>query len=155
VVAHVLDAAGNDDVGRTHSDLASAGRHRGPRAGTHAVEREAGDSLRDPREQPDVAAQREALVADLSGGGEDDVADPVRRKAVIPAQELANDLDSHVVRAGLPEESLRSGAPEGGPQSVYVEDFLQRARHMRTILRAEPCERTRSSSPSAKRRLGI
>ena len=41
VVAHVLDAAGEDDVGRAHRDLAGARGDRGERAGAHAVDREA------------------------------------------------------------------------------------------------------------------
>ena len=36
-----------------------------------------GHGLREPGEQRDVAAERQALVADLRGRGEDDVADPL------------------------------------------------------------------------------
>ena len=75
VVAHVLDAARDDDVACADRDLACAGGDGGERAGAHPVDGEAGDALRDSGEQRDVAAERQALVADLRGRGEDHVAD--------------------------------------------------------------------------------
>ena len=77
VVAHVLDAADEDDVGRAHRDLARSARGGGQRARAHAVDGEARDGLGEPREQRDVPAERQALVADLRGRGEDDVVDPL------------------------------------------------------------------------------
>ena len=108
----------SDDVGRAERDLARGGRDRGERAGAHAVDREAGHGLRDAREQRDVAAERQALVADLRGRGEDDVADPLRRELRVAAQQLAHDLDGHVVGARAPEHALRPGPAEGGAHAV-------------------------------------
>ena len=104
VVAHVLDAAREHDVGGAHRDLAGAGRDGRQRAGAHAVDGEAGNGVRDPGEQRDVAAEGQALVADLRGRGEDDVADALGRDRGIAAQQLAHDLDGHVVGARPPEE---------------------------------------------------
>ena len=104
VVAHVLDAADEDDVGRAHGDLAGAGGRRGERARAHAVDREARDRRRQAREERDVAAERQALVADLRGRGEDDVVDPLGRKLRVASEKLAHRLDRHVVRARLREE---------------------------------------------------
>ena len=107
VVAHVLDAADEDDVCRAHGDLTGAGRRRGERAGAHAVDREPGDGRREPREERDVATEREALVADLRGRREDDVVDPLGRKLRVASEHLAHGLDGHVVRARLREEAVR------------------------------------------------
>ena len=123
VVAHVLDAAGEDDVRSAHRDLAGAGGHRGQRTGAHPVEREARDAVRDPGQKGHVPAQRQALVADLRRRREDHVADPLGRQRRVPAQQLADDLDRHVVRPRLPEEPLRAGAAERGSQTVDVDNL--------------------------------
>ena len=112
VVAHVLDAAREHDVRGAHPDLARARRDSGERARAHAVDREAGDGVRDAGEQRDVASHRQSLVADLRGGGEDDVADPLRRQLRVPAEQLADDLDGHVVGPRSPEDALRARAAE-------------------------------------------
>ena len=78
VMAHVLDAADDDEVGGAHRDLARAGRRRRQRTRAHPVDREARHGVRQPREEGDVAAEGQALVADLCRRGEDDVADPLR-----------------------------------------------------------------------------
>ena len=98
----------------------------GQRPGAHPVEREPGHGVRDPREQRDRPAERQSLVADLRGRGEDDVADPLGREPRIAAQELAHDLDGHVVGARSPEHALRPGAPERGADAVDVDDFASR-----------------------------
>ena len=111
VVAHVLDAADEDDVGGAHRDLARARGGRGERARAHAVDREPGNRLREPGEERDVAAEGQALVADLRGRGEDDVVDRSGRELRVAPEELAHDLDSHVVRARLPEEPVSPARP--------------------------------------------
>ena len=133
VVAHVLDAAGEHDVGGAHRDLAGAGGDRRERAGAHAVDREARHRLREPGEQRDVAAERQALVADLRGRGEDDVADPLGRDVRVAAQQLADDLDAHVVGARAPEDALRAGPAERRPDAVDEEDLAQLA-HAKTLV---------------------
>ena len=132
VVAHVLDAAGERDVGRAERDLPGGGGHRGERAGAHPVDREAGHRLWNAGEERDVAAERQPLVADLRGRGEDDVADPLGRDRGVPAQQLADGLDGHVVRPGAPELALRAGLAERRAHAVDEEDLAQlRARRPR------------------------
>ena len=129
VVAHVLDAARDRDVGRAERDLAGGGGHRGERAGAHAVDGEAGHGLRQPGEERDVAAEGQALVADLRRRGEHDVADPLRRDRRVAAQQLAHDLDGHVVRARAPELALRPGLAEGRAHAVDEDDLTEFPRH--------------------------
>jgi hypothetical protein len=129
MMAHVLDAARDCNLGCAHRDLARRRRHRGQRAGTHAVDGETGHRLGDPCEQPDVAAEREALISDLRRRGHDDVADPLRRHVRIPTQQLAHDLHCHVVRARTPEDALLAGAPERRSHAVEVDDVSQLTTH--------------------------
>ena len=68
-----------------YGDLACAGGHCRERARAHAVDREPGDGLGDAGEERDVAAECQALVADLRGRGEHDVADPLDRDVRVPA----------------------------------------------------------------------
>ena len=81
------------------------------------------------REERDVAAERQPLVADLGGRGEDDVADPIRRQLRVPAQQLAHRLDGHVVRARLPEVAARPRLAEGGADAVDEDDLAELACH--------------------------
>ena len=104
VMAHVLDAADDDEVGRAHRDLPGPGSRRGQRTGAHPVDREARHGVRQPGEQRDVAAEGQALVSDLRRRGQDHIADPVGWHARVAAQQLAHDLDGHVVGPRLPEE---------------------------------------------------
>ena len=129
VMAHVLDAADDHEVGGAHRDLAGAGRRRRQRAGAHAVDREAGDGVGEPREQRDVASERQALVADLRGRGEDHVADALGRHGRVAAEQLADDLDRHVVGARLPEEAARPRLAERGADAVDEDDLVALATH--------------------------
>ncbi len=86
MVPHVLDAAGEHDVTCAVGDLTRAGGHSRQRARTHTVDRKAGNGLRNAGQQCDVATQRQPLVADLSGGRVDDVANALRRDLRIPPQ---------------------------------------------------------------------
>ena len=150
VVAHVLDAAREHDVGGAHRDLAGAGRHRRERAGAHPVDGEARNALRQPGEEGHVAAEGQPLIADLRGGGHHHVVDPLGRHRRVAAQQLADDLDAEIVGAGAPEDALRAGPAERGADPVDVENLPQLAhvkdpsqsthsRHTRvTHLRAGP-----------------
>jgi tetratricopeptide (TPR) repeat protein len=126
----VLDTAREDDIGRAHRDLARARRHRGQCAGAHPVEGEAGDALRDSRQERDVASERQALIADLSRRGHDHVTDSLRRQAGIPSKQLEDDLDGHVVGPRSPEESFRAGPAESCPNAVDVDDLSKLAGHV-------------------------
>ena len=123
VVAHVLDPAGKHDVGSAVCDLACACRNGGERPGAHPVDREARHSLRQPGEQRDVAAERQALIADLGCRRVDDVADALGRNLRVSAQQLAHDLDRHIVGSRLPEHALRPGPAECRPYAVDEHDL--------------------------------
>ena len=151
MVAHVLDAAGEDDVGRAHRDLARAGRDRGERSRAHAVDGHPRDGRRDAREQRDVAPEREALVADLGGRRHHDVADPLRRELRIAAQHLAHDLHGHVVCARLPEEALRPRLAEGGAHTVDEDDLASLSRHrLDSTARPRPARGSAPSRPGSR-----
>ncbi len=130
VVAHVLDAADEDDLGGTHRDLARTSGRRSERAGAHPVDGEAGNRRRQPCEERNVAPEREALVAHLRGRGEDDVVDPVRRELRVPAKHLAHGLHGHVVRARLREEPVCRRPAERRAHAVDV-DHIAKLRHGR------------------------
>src|ERR671935_1415368 len=118
MMAHVLDAAGEHDLAGAESDLTGSGGHRRQRAGAHAVDGEAGHGVRDAGEERDVTPERQALVADLGGGGEDDVADPLDGDPGVAADELAHDLDRYVVGARLPEDPVGACTAERGSDAV-------------------------------------
>ena len=84
-----------------------------------------GTELRQPGEQRDVASQRQALVADLRGRGEDDVVDPLLRELRVAPQHLADDLHGHVVGPRPGEEAVRRGAAEGRAHAVHVDDLAK------------------------------
>ncbi len=123
VVAHVLDAAGEHDVAGTERDLSCTGGHGRQRARAHPVDREAGNRLRNAGKQRNVAAEGQSLVADLRGRREDHVADALDGNSRIATQELADDLDPHVVGARLPEHPLRPRAPERRAHAVDEHDL--------------------------------
>jgi hypothetical protein len=80
VPAHVLDTARDRDVGGTERHLAGHRGHRGHRARAHPVDRVPGHGHRQAREDGGAAADRQPLVADLRGGRDGDLADPVVRR---------------------------------------------------------------------------
>ena len=94
--------------------------------------------MREPGEQRDVAAERQPLVADLGGGGEDDVADPLGRERRVAPQQLADDLDRHVVGAGLREQPVRARLAERRADAVDVDDLAQGARHAARRIASRP-----------------
>ena len=111
------------------------GGGRGERARAHPVDGEAGDGVGEAGEEADVAAERQPLVADLRGRGDDDVADPLGRYLRVPPQQLADDLDGHVVGAGLPEEPAGPALPNAVRTPSTNTTSLQLARHERSIAR--------------------
>ena len=129
VVAHVLDAADEDDVGGAHRDLSRSGGGGGERAGAHAVDGEARNGLRQPGEQRDVATEGQALVADLRRRGEHDVVDPLGRQLRVAPQQLAHDLDGHVVGARAPEVAVLARAAERRAHAVDVDDLAELPSH--------------------------
>ena len=92
-----------------------------------------GHGRREPGEERDVASERQALVADLRGRGEDDVVDPLGWKLRVAPEHLAHGLDGHVVGARLREEAVRRRAAERRAHAVDV-DHLAELGHGETIL---------------------
>ena len=125
VVAHVLDAADEDDIGGAHRDLPGAGGGRSQRARTHAVDGEPGHRRGEPGEERHVTSEGQALVTDLRSRGEDDVVDPLRRQLRVAPEHFAHGLDRHVVGARLREEAVRRRAAERGAHAVDVDHLAQ------------------------------
>src|SRR4029450_4977642 len=67
------------------------------------------------------------MAADMRGGGEDDVVDLLRRQRIVAAQQLADELDGHIIGAGTPEDAFRPGAPEGAADAVDEVDLAELA----------------------------
>ena len=135
VVAHVLDAADEHDIGRAHRDLPGARGRRGERARAHAVDGEPRHRRREPGEQRDVAAERQTLITDLRSRGEDDVVDALGRQLRVAPEHLAHGLDGHVVGARLREEAVRCRAAERRADAVDVHHLAELG-HGETILPA-------------------
>ena len=83
----------------------------------------AGDALREPGEQRGGAADGEALVADLGGGGDRHLVHPLGRQGRVAPQQLADALDDEVVGAGLGVLAL--GLAERGAHAVDEDDLAQ------------------------------
>ncbi len=65
----------------------------------------------------------EALVADLGGGRDGDLVDPLGRQRRIAAQQFADDADDQIVGAGLGVEALGPRLAERGADAVDEDDF--------------------------------
>ena len=127
VAAHVLDAAGDRDVVGAEGDPAGDGGHRGHGAGAHAVDRVAGDGLGQTRQQGGGAADGQALVADLGGGRDGDLVDPLGRQLRVAAQQLADAADDEVVGAGVGVHP--AGLAERGAHAVDEDDVADGTGH--------------------------
>ena len=121
VAAHVLDAAGDGDVVGAEGDAGRGVGHRGHRAGAHAVDGVAGDALGQSGEERGGAADGQALVADLGGGGDRDLVDPLGREGGVAAHQLADALDDEVVGTRLGVLAL--GLAERGAHAVDEDDL--------------------------------
>jgi hypothetical protein len=128
-MAHVFDAARDHHVGGAVRDRACTGGHGREGARAHPVDRVARDRLRQSGQECDIAAECQALVADLRRGGVHDVVDALGWERGVAAQELAHDLRAHVVGARLPEQTLGARAPEGGADTVDVDHLAELASH--------------------------
>ena len=129
VMAHVLDPAGERDVDGAERDLARRRRDRGERAGAHPVDGEARDRVGNAGEQRDVAPERQALVAHLRRRREHDVADPLRGDRRVPAEQLADDLHTHVIGPRPPVLALRPRLAERRADPVDEKDLACLAHH--------------------------
>ena len=127
VVAHVLDAAGDHDVVRAEADAAGRRRHGGHGAGAHPVDREAGNGPRQPGQQGGGAADGQALVAGLGGGGDGHLVDALGRQGRVAAHKFADALDHEVIGAGSGVDALLAGAAERGADAVDKDDVADGA----------------------------
>ena len=135
VPAHVLDPAGDRHVVGAEGDAAGDRGDRGHRAGAHPVDRVAGHGLGQPGQQRGGAADGQALVADLGGGGDGDLVDPLGRQLRVAAQQLADAADDQVVGAGLGVHA--AGLAERGADAVDEDDVADGTGHSEP-----PAERT-------------
>src|SRR5699024_12391248 len=87
-------------------------------AGAHAVDREPGDVCAETCEQPDCAAQREALIPLLSGGSDRDLPDLRCGYGVVTAEQVAHDGNDDVIGAGVGVEPIGARPPERGTKCV-------------------------------------
>ena len=84
-----------------------------------------GTVCRNPGEERDVAAERQALVADLRGRREDDVADPLRRERGLrrsSSRTAFTPMSSARVRQNWP---FGAGLAERRPHAVDEEDLAR------------------------------
>ena len=104
----------------------------GHRAGAHPVDRVAGHALRQAGEQRGGAADGQALVADLGGGGDATSSTRSGGSDGLRRMQLADALDDQVVGAGLGVLAL--GLAERGAYAVDEDDLSQLSGH-RCLLR--------------------
>ncbi len=123
--AHVLHAAGDDEVGRAHLYLRCPEADGGQSARAHAVD---GDPRGlDPEAGQDGggAAYGQALVSELGRCRPYVVLYLVPGDIGIPLQQGADHLDHQVIGARLGEDAVGPGFAEGGAAGVDHVDFLQ------------------------------
>ena len=128
VVAHVLHAAGNHDVVRAEADAARRGGDGGHGPGTHPVDGEAGNGAGEPGQEGCRAAEGEALVAGLGGGGYGHFVDPGRRQGGVPAQQFADAFHHQVIGAGSGVDAFLAGPAKGCADAVNKNDVADSAR---------------------------
>ena len=128
MVAHVLDAPRDDDVGCAERDLTgpvviaeSAPAHMRSIAKPGTLEGSPASSH--------VTPEREALIANLGRRRDDHVADPLGRDARRCAAAAPHELAHHVVGARAPEDAVLARPPERGSDAVDEHDLAESARH--------------------------
>lgn len=95
----------------------------GHRARAHAVDGVAGDGLGQPGQDGGGAADGQALVAGLGGGGDGHLVDPLRREFGVAADEFTDQFDDQVVGAGFGVLAL--GLTEWCANAVDKDDLAQ------------------------------
>ena len=92
-----------------------------------------GHRTRQPGQQGGGAPDGQALVADLGGGGDGDLVDPLGRQLGMAPQQLPDAVDDQVVGAGLGVH--RAGLAERGTDAVDEDDVAEFTRHAPYITR--------------------
>ncbi len=100
---HQLDAAGDHHLGLAGLDGAGRLADRVEPRAAQAVDRRAGDVVRQPREQGGHARDVAVVLAGLVGAAEDHVVDHLRRQVRRARQDLPDDERRQVVGADLGE----------------------------------------------------
>jgi hypothetical protein len=121
VAAHVLDAAGDDDVLRAGADRVRGVRDRRERTRAHPVHGVAGHALRQAREDRRRPADRQALVADLRRGRPHVVVDARRVEVRVALEQAPDRADDEVVGAGLAVVAVGLGPSDRGAHPVDVD----------------------------------
>jgi hypothetical protein len=127
VVAHVLHAAGDDDVVGTEGDAARRRCYCRHGTGAHAVHGKAGNGAGEAGKQGGAPADGQALVSSLGGGGNGDLVDALGREGRIAAQQLADALDHQVVGPAAGVDALVTRLAERGADAVDEDDVAQGA----------------------------
>ena len=122
VVAHVFHSAGDHDVVSPEGDAAGGGCHRGHCAGAHPVHGEARDGAGETGQECCRAADGEALVAGLRGGGYGHFVDAVRGEGGVAAHQFADAFDHQVIGAGSGVDALFARAAERCADAVHKND---------------------------------
>ncbi len=128
VVAHVLHTAGNHDVVSAEPDAARRRRDRGHGAGAHTVDGETRNAAGETCQEGGGAAEGEALVAGLGGGGDGHFVDPVRGQGGVAAQKFADALHHQVIGTGSGVDAFLAGPPKGRADAVNKNDVADSSR---------------------------
>ena len=127
VVAHVLHAAGDDDVVGAEADAARRRGHGRHGAGAHPVDGEAGHGPGQSGQQGGGAADGQPLVAGLGRRCDGYFVDPLGGQGRVAPHQFPDALDHEVVGAGSRVYALLAGAAERCADAVDEDDFAHGA----------------------------
>ena len=133
MVAHVLDAPRNGDVISAKGDPGGYCGDRRHRASAHPVDRKPRHAARQPREQRRGAADGQALITDLSGGGDGNIVHALGRQLRVASHQLPDARDHQIVSPGLGVH--RSDLAKGGADAVDEDDIAEVTWHEPYITR--------------------
>ncbi|MNK89179.1 hypothetical protein D3C87_1091790 [compost metagenome] len=130
-----LDAAGDDDVAATRSDLVGGNGDGLQARRAETVEGHAGGADAQPRKHRDVATDVVALGAFIGAGADDAILDTGRVDAGT-RQQGVDAMRGHVVRTGLVELAAK-GFGQAGPHAVDDHHFTHGIPHCCCRLRVD------------------
>jgi hypothetical protein len=122
VVAHVLHAAGNDDVVRAEADATRRRRHCCHGSGAHAVDCEARHRAGKACQKGGRPANGEALIARLGGRGDGYLVNAVSRQRRIAAHQFPDAFHDKVISARTRINAFLAGFTEGCPHTIHEHD---------------------------------
>jgi hypothetical protein len=139
MMTHVLDATRDGDIVGAHGDATGDVGHGGHGTGAHPVDGIPGHGLGQPGQQRGGAADGQALVTGLRGGGDGNLVDPLGRQLRITPHQLPDTTDHQVVGAGLGIHATRLA--ERSADAVNEDDLAAYSGHNKP-----PCRRTQGMS---------